>query len=172
MTPDQSEFEVKAIGVIHSPFKEPSGTPIQPVYAADTQFEVEVFPEYLGGLRDLAGFERVWLVYWFDRAPAARLVVVPFRDKIERGLFATRAPCRPVPVGLSCVRLVAVRQNVLICAGADILDGTPLLDIKPYVPEFDAFPSSRAGWLDESAEPRMRADDRFERPGQTPREKK
>ena len=162
--PDQSiGFDVHPIGVIHSPFKEAKGAPIQPVYAADTRFKVELFPQYVDGLKDLAGFERVWLIYWFHRAPAARLVVIPFRDSAERGLFATRAPCRPVPVGLSCVRLIAVRDNLLICAGADILDGAPLLDIKPYVPEFDAFPNSRAGWFDESKESRRRADDRFER---------
>ncbi len=161
--PDQSNaFEIKPIGVIHSPFRVSQGAPIQPVYAPDTQFEAELLPEYVDGLKDLAGFERVWLIYWFDRAPAARLVVVPFRDSTERGLFATRAPCRPAPLGLSCVRLFGIRGNLLICAGADILDGTPLLDIKPYVPEFDAFPNSAAGWFDRSAESRIHADDRFE----------
>ena len=164
--PDQSNaFEIKPIGVIHSPFREAQGAPIQPVFAPDTQFEAELLPEYLDGLRDLAGFERVWLIYWFDRAPAARLVVVPFRDSTERGLFATRAPCRPVPLGLSCVRLLGIRGKLLICSGADILDGTPLLDIKPYVSEFDAFPNSRAGWFDGSPESRTHADDRFD-PGE------
>jgi len=155
------EFHAKPIGVVHSPFREAQGTPIQPVYAGETQFEVELLPEYIDGLRDLAGFERIWLICWFDRAPASRLVVVPFRDSTERGLFATRAPSRPVPIGLSCVRLLEIRGNVLVCTGADILDGTPLLDIKPYVPEFDAFPKSRAGWFDHSRESRTHADGRF-----------
>jgi tRNA-Thr(GGU) m(6)t(6)A37 methyltransferase TsaA len=154
-------FNVKPIGVVHSPFRETQGTPIQPVYAGDTQFEVELSPEYTNGLKDLTGFERIWLICWLHRAAASRLLVTPFRDLTERGLFATRAPCRPVPIGLSCVRLMEIRGNVLICSGADILDGTPLLDIKPYIPECDAFPSSRAGWFDEPGDPRTHADDRF-----------
>lgn len=155
-------FQAKNIGVVHSPFREAEGTPIQPVYSGDAQFEVELLPEYVDGLRDLAGFERIWLLCWFDRASAPRLRVVPFRDITERGVFATRAPSRPVPIGLSCVRLLGIRGNVLICSGADILDGSPLLDIKPYIPECDAFLGSRAGWFDESESSRTRADDRFE----------
>jgi hypothetical protein len=106
MTPDQSQLEVKAIGVIHSPFKEAPDTPIQPVYAADTQFEVEIFPEYLDGLRDLAGFERVWLVYWFDRAPATCLVVVPFRDSTDRWSCSSSGSSSTCVSGLSFSKVV------------------------------------------------------------------
>jgi len=142
-------------------FKDPVGTPIQPVFAHGAEGTVEVFPAHADGLHDLDGFERIWLLYWFDRAPAARLRVVPFRDEVERGLFATRAPCRPNPMGLSCVRLLRIEHTLLTVVGVDILDGTPVLDIKPYVPEFDAFPQSRAGWLENRAAGRVLADHRF-----------
>ena len=153
--------QLTTIGVIHSPFKEPAGTPIQPSFAEGTEGIVEVFPEYAEGLQDLDGFERIWLLYWFDRAPSPRLRVVPFRDEVQRGLFATRMPCRPNPLGLSCVRLLGIQHNVLAIGGVDILDGTPLLDIKPYVTEYDTFPRSRAGWLENCRNGRTVADDRF-----------
>jgi tRNA (adenine37-N6)-methyltransferase len=156
-----SQPRLTAIGVIRSPFTEPAGTPIQPRFAEAAEGIVEVFPEYAEGLHDLDGFERIWLLYWFDRAPPPRLHIVPFRDEIEHGLFATRAPCRPNPIGLSCVRLLNVKGNLLTIGGVDILNGTPLLDLKPYVPQFDAFMPSRAGWLEEFSGGRTRADDRF-----------
>jgi tRNA-Thr(GGU) m(6)t(6)A37 methyltransferase TsaA len=150
------------LGIIHSPFKDPVGMPIQPVFAEAMQGTVEVFPDFVDGLQDLEGFERVWLIYWLHRAPAGALRVIPFRDTIERGVFATRAPSRPNTIGLSCVRVLSVAGNVVTIGGVDILDGTPLLDIKPYVPKFDAFPDSRAGWCDQSpASARTHADDRF-----------
>jgi len=138
-------MELRPIGIIRTPFEDVSGTPIQPAFANDAEGTVEVFPEFAEGLADLAGYERIWLVYWFDRAGCTRLRVIPFRDTRERGLFATRAPCRPNPIGLSCVRLVSLAESVLRVAGVDVLDKTPLLDIKPYVPEFDAYPVSRTG---------------------------
>jgi tRNA-Thr(GGU) m(6)t(6)A37 methyltransferase TsaA len=149
------------IGLIHSPFQEPAGTPIQPPLARGTEGTVEVFPEYAEGLTDLEGFERIWLLYWLDRAPPPRLRIVPFRDEVPRGLFATRAPCRPNPIGLSCVRLLSIQGCLLTVSGVDILEGTPLLDIKPYVPEFDAFGQSRAGWLENRCDGRTVADHRF-----------
>lgn len=154
-------IDLKPIGVIHTPFATAVGTPIQPPFAEGTEGIVEVFPEYADGLQDLDGFERIWLLYWLNRAPSPRLRVVPFRDEVQRGLFATRAPCRPNPVGLSCVRLLGIKHHTLTIGGVDILDGTPLLDIKPYVPEYDAFPSSRAGWLENCRNGRTVADDRF-----------
>ncbi len=153
--------QLTMIGVVHSPFKEPAGTPIQAAVASETRGTVEISPAYADGLLDLEGFERIWLLYWLDRAPAPRLRVVPFRDKVPHGLFATRAPCRPNPIGLSCVQLLDIRDNLLTIAGVDVLDGTPVLDLKPYVPEFDAFPHSRAGWLDNRGDGRMHADNRF-----------
>ena len=154
-------MNLKAIGTIHTPFKEVQGTPIQTVFAEGATGTVELWPEYVDGLQDLVSFERVWLLYWLDRCPSARIKVTPFRDTQERGVFATRAPCRPNPVGLSCVRLLEVKGHTLFVQDVDVLDGTPLLDIKPYVPHFDAFPGCRAGWYDASSEQRTRADDRF-----------
>ncbi len=150
------------IGIIRSPFKEPAGTPIQPAYAGGAEGSVALFPAYAEGARDLAGFERIWLLFHFHCAGPARLRVVPFRDTVERGVFATRAPCRPNGIGLSCVRLLGIEGAVLRVAGLDILDGTPLLDIKPYVPAFEAHPESRAGWLDAAGAARTRADRRFD----------
>jgi len=158
-------FEVKPIGIIHSPFTEPRGTPIQPVYAADFEGTVEVFETFRDALADLDGFERIWLLYWCDRAARCQLRVVPYRDARQRGLFATRAPSRPNPIGLSCVRLLGVSGCRLRVGELDILDGTPLLDVKPYVPAFDSFAGVRSGWLDRAASGRVIADDRFHRDG-------
>ena len=155
-------MELTAIGIIHSPHRRAEGTPVQAALAAGTRGTVEVFPEYAIGLRDLEGFERVWLVYWFDRAKPAQLVVTPYLDKTPRGLFATRAPCRPNPLGLSPVRLLGITRNILQVDGLDILDNTPLLDLKPYVPAFDAFTARRIGWCADLRGGGTVADGRFE----------
>jgi tRNA-Thr(GGU) m(6)t(6)A37 methyltransferase TsaA len=152
------------IGVIRSPHDTAAGTPIQPAYAGDVEGQVIVDEKYEEALADLEGFERAWLIYFFDRAGAYCPRVVPYRDTREHGLFATRSPCRPNPIGLSVVRLIVRERNVLTVAGIDVLDGTPLLDIKPYAPEFDAHPDSGAGWLDERRNERTVADDRFHEP--------
>jgi tRNA-Thr(GGU) m(6)t(6)A37 methyltransferase TsaA len=149
------------IGVIHTPFHEAAGTPIQPSFARGAEGTIDVLPQYADGLADLAGFERLWLIYQFDRTGPIRLRVKPFRDSRERGVFATRAPCRPNPIGLSCVRLLSITGCVLTIADVDMLDGTPLLDIKPYVPAFDAHWQSRAGWLDLPGAAHTHADGRF-----------
>jgi tRNA-Thr(GGU) m(6)t(6)A37 methyltransferase TsaA len=153
------------IGIIHSPHKQATGTPIQAALATGVRGTVEVLPEYAAGLRDLEGFERIWLVYWFDRAKAAELVVTPYLDTTPRGLFATRAPCRPNPIGLSAVRLEGIVGNILQVEGLDILDNTPLLDIKPYLPAFDAFGAKRIGWCAEVRSSGTVADGRFETGG-------
>lgn len=140
------KLEVEPIGLIHSPHRQAEGTPIQPNWASGSEGTVEVLPEFTPGLRDLDGFERIWLLYWFDRACAAQLEIVPYRDTQARGVFATRAPSRPNPIGLSCVRLLGVEGTTLRVAELDILDGTPLLDLKPYVPDFDVFSVTRIGW--------------------------
>ena len=156
-----TELRLRPIGVIRSPFHEPKGTPIQPAFAAGARGEVVVDDEYADALADLEGFERIWLLYWLDRSGPWKPRVVPYRDTVEHGLFATRSPNRPNPIGLSAVRLLARTGNVLRVADLDVLDGTPLLDLKPYVPRFDAHPSSRAGWFDANGEDREVADDRF-----------
>jgi len=132
-----------------------------PDYDASALDTVEVFPEYAAGLRDLDGFERIWLVYWFDRAKEAELVVTPYLDTTPRGFFATRAPCRPNPVGLSSVRLLGIVGSILEVEGLDILDNTPLLDIKPYIPAFDAFEAKRIGWCENAKGGSIAADGRF-----------
>lgn len=154
-------LEMKRVGVIHSPFDKPDGTPIQPVYAAQAEGTVEVFKPFVEGLADLEGFDRIWLLYWCHRSVAPRMRVIPYRDTQERGLFATRAPARPNPIGLSCVRLLGIDNGILRVSELDILDGTPLLDIKPYVPGFDSFPEARSGWLADERARRTLADERF-----------
>ena len=140
-------MKVKQIGVIHSPFSRPEGMPIQPVFADGAEGIVEVLPQYAAGLRDLQGFERIWLIYWFDRVIETKMVVKPFRDNSERGLFSTRAPCRPNPIGMSTVRLLQIVNNRLYVTDIDVLDGTPLLDIKPYIPKLNPIDNVRIGWL-------------------------
>ena len=158
--PDQLKLE--PIGVIETPFREPAGTPIQPSRAGAARGRVHIDPRFQTGLQDLAGFERIWLIYWLHKAPASSLVVTPFLDHQQRGVFLTRSPARPAPIGVSAVRLLEIQDGTLEVAGVDIVDGTPLLDIKPYVPEFDCYPDSKAGWFDLSASERRLADDRFD----------
>ena len=136
------------IGTIRSPFIRRDQTPIQP-FRSQAQGEVELLPEYEAGLRDVDGFSHIYLLYVFHRAdPGYDLLVTPFLDDRPKGLFATRYPRRPNAIGLSIVRLVRREGRVLQVEGIDVLDGTPLLDLKPYVPPFDAFPEATRGWLE------------------------
>ncbi len=164
MIPDGSSgipFEFKTIGVIRTPFVEAPGTPVQPTYGHGIEGQVWVVESCAPALDGIEGFERIWLVYWMDRAGPFSPRVVPYRDTREFGLFATRAPNRLNPIGISAVRLLRREGRVLHVSDIDILDDTPLLDLKPYVPSFDAFPVSRAGWLDHPGVDRRVADDRF-----------
>ena len=157
------EINYRPIGVIHSPFTDIGGMPIQPTGASGIRGTIEVFPEFAEGLKDLEGFSHIILLYHFHRVQGTKLVVTPFMDSQPHGVFATRAPKRPNPIGLSIVRLLGIEQNILRIENVDILDGTPLLDIKPYVPEFDQPPADRMGWL-EQAKGRVqskRSDGRF-----------
>ncbi len=153
----------RPIGIIHTPFTDPRGMPIQPAGAVGVSGTVEVFAEYRRGLADLAGFSHIVLLYHFHRSEGFDLQVVPFLDSQLRGLFATRAPRRPNAIGLSIVRLRSVDDGVLQIENVDMLDGTPLLDIKPYVPAFDASEDIRTGWLEDSGRDvkDRKADDRF-----------
>lgn len=156
-------IQITPIGIINTPFAEPVGTPIQPSRAYGARGTVRLDPQFTDGLKDLDGFERIWLIYWFHQARDARLLVTPFLDHSERGVFATRAPTRPCRLGMSVVRLAAIREGAILeVADVDMIDGTPLVDIKPYVPEFDSYPGSRAGWFDASGSDRRTADDRFQ----------
>ena len=162
---DPGDLSLRVIGRIRTPFLQAHGTPIQPAYAQGAEGTVLVEDPYAAALDDLEGFDRLWLVYWMDRIDPGsfRPRVVPYRDTREHGLFATRSPCRPNPIGLSVVRLVGRDGAALRVADVDILDDTPLLDIKPYVPAFDAHPTARAGWFETRAVDRKTADDRFHR---------
>jgi len=153
---------IAPIGQIHTPFKHAEGTPIQGAAGKGAEGIVEVLPELIQGLRDLEGFDRLWLIYLLDRASEVRLVVCPYLDTTERGVFATRSPARPNHIGISVVRLLSVEENRLRVADVDMLDGTPLLDIKPYVPAFDSFEQSRTGWLSGRSASEVLADARFE----------
>jgi len=165
MKADMSEnrFEIRQIGVIHSPFKMANGTPIQTATANGVEGWIEVYDKYLDCLKDIDGFERIWLIYWFDRAKEYQPEVTPYLDTEKRGLFSTRAPSRPNPIGISAVRLLKVEGNILRIADMDILDNTPLVDIKPYAPRFDHFEVKRCGWLDQVERGNCSADDRFEK---------
>jgi tRNA (adenine37-N6)-methyltransferase len=165
-------LELLPIGIVHSPFRESAGTPLHACSARTVEGKVEVFAPFAEGIRDLAGFERVWLLFWCHRARPAQLSVVPYRDTVERGLFATRAPARPNPIGMSAVRLRSIVGNVLQVEELDILDGTPLLDIKPYIPPYDSYPSAAYGWMEFEASRKevIFADGRFEQESLTPPE--
>jgi tRNA-Thr(GGU) m(6)t(6)A37 methyltransferase TsaA len=142
------KFQYQQIGIIHSPFTELDGMPIQPAGAKGIKGTVEVFPEYEDGLKDLGGFSHIILLYHFHMSKGYKLRVIPFLDSELRGVFATRAPKRPNPIGLSVVKLENIQGRILHMENVDIVDDTPLLDIKPYVPEFDEQALVSTGWLE------------------------
>jgi len=158
-----STISFTPIGIIHTPFKQPKGTPIQPKAGQGVRGTVEVDPKYTAGLADLNGFSHIILLYHCHLSGPFRLTVKPFLDDQIRGLFATRAPTRPNPIGLSTVRLLKIEETILHIEDVDIVDGTPLLDIKPYVPVFDEQPTVRLGWIEEQLHrlPPARDDGRF-----------
>jgi len=139
-------MEIKPIGVIHSPFRFKGETPIQPS-RSNARGKIEVFKEYEEGLEDIEGFSHVILIYQFHKSEGYSLKVKPYLDDKLRGLFATRAPRRPNQIGLSVVKLLMRKENILFIEGIDILDGTPLLDIKPYIPDLVPKGKIKIGWL-------------------------
>ncbi|MCD6347405.1 MAG: tRNA (N6-threonylcarbamoyladenosine(37)-N6)-methyltransferase TrmO [Bacteroidales bacterium] len=153
----------KPIGVIHSPFKEPKGTPIQPTAAKGIKGTIELFKEYTEGLKDLSDFTYIFVLYQFHLSKKSSLTVVPFMDTRTHGLFSTRAPNRPNQIGISIVELISIKENILEIQDVDIVDGTPLIDIKPYVPEFDIREASKKGWLENNINklPSSKDDGRF-----------
>lgn len=138
---------MRPIGLIHTPFTDPQRTPIQAARSTASG-QVEVHPEFAGGLEGLDGFSHIHLLYIFHRSSGFSLRVKPFLDDQVHGVYATRHPARPNAIGLSVVKLLSIRDNVLEVEGVDMLDGTPLLDIKPYVPEFDLRMEARTGWFE------------------------
>jgi tRNA-Thr(GGU) m(6)t(6)A37 methyltransferase TsaA len=157
------------IGVVRTPFATHEGMPIQTVAAQGVRGRIELDPAYVPALADLDGFSHLHLITYLHRTGAASLRVTPYLDTTERGVFATRSPKRPNPIGLSIVRLVRIEGTVIHIEEVDLLDGTPLLDIKPYVPPFDDRQDARYGWFEERAQNvhSVRADARFAEPEET-----
>lgn len=179
-------YPISPIGIVHSPFVQAQGTPVQPFaarehlggcadplelpFAPRTSAQggvgtLEINAEWEEALLHLEGFSRAWILFWCHRSAPAQKVAIPYRDTVPHGLFATRAPARPNPIGLSCVRITGIRGRFVHVAEMDALHGSPLLDIKPYVPLYDSFGEVRCGWLEnhENKKLAMHADARFER---------
>jgi tRNA (adenine37-N6)-methyltransferase len=157
------------IGVVRSPFANHEGMPIQTVAAPGVSGHIELDPAYEDALADLDGFTHLHLITYLHRTGGVSLRVTPYLDTVRRGVFATRSPKRPNPIGLSLVRLVRIEGAVIHIEELDLLDGTPLLDIKPYVPPFDERADARYGWFEQRAHNvhSVRADARFDEPGET-----
>lgn len=157
---------ISPIGMIHTPFDALEGMPIQPSEASDVEGTIILKPEYEEGLTDIEGFSHIVLLFWLHKSKGYDLMVKPFLDDQKRGLFSTRAPRRPNPIGLSTVRLVKREGPVLTVKGIDILNNTPLIDIKPYVQIFDTKENIRSGWLEkkQSKVHDTKSDDRFVQP--------
>lgn len=139
-------MEFAPIGVIHSPFATKEECPIQPPYASGAVGRVEVFAEFAAGLKDIEAFSHVYLLYLLDRAGKVELVRQTFLDDVPHGIYASRHPCRPNGIGMSIVKLLRCEGGVLEVEGIDVLDRTPLLDIKPYMPKFDIIEGASEGW--------------------------
>nr|WP_321409260.1 tRNA (N6-threonylcarbamoyladenosine(37)-N6)-methyltransferase TrmO [uncultured Carboxylicivirga sp.] len=159
-----SIIEMRPIGVIHTPFTSIENMPIQPMAAKEILGTIEIFPEYAEGLLDLEEFSHITLLYHFHKIDGFQLKVKPFMDKVEHGIFATKSPKRPNAIGLSTVELLSVENNLIHIKMIDVLDGTPLLDIKPFFARFDNREDTKAGWLDRQINlevDNLRSDDRF-----------
>ncbi len=156
-------ISITPIGIIETPFDDLKGMPIQPSGADKIQGTIIIDKEYEEGLSDLEGFSHIILLYHFHKSKGYNLMVKPFMDDQQRGLFATRAPRRPNPIGLSIVQLIKIENNKISIQGIDVLNGTPLIDIKPYVPGFDAREVTKLGWLDKNYKKSesLKSDDRF-----------
>ncbi|NMB98656.1 MAG: tRNA (N6-threonylcarbamoyladenosine(37)-N6)-methyltransferase TrmO [Thermoanaerobaculaceae bacterium] len=143
-----AEIILKPIGIIRSPNTDPSKTPIQPIYAEGIKGYAEIYPEFEEGLKDIEGFSHIFLIFYFHKTSQEKLKVIPYLESVERGVFATRSPSHPNKIGISLVELLKIEGSVLHLNRVDILDGTHLLDIKPYISRFDKVENSRNGWQD------------------------
>ena len=155
---------IKPIGVIHTPHTDVKDMPIQPIAAEGIKGYIELLPEFLAGLKDIEGFSHLTLFYHFHKINGYELVVTPFMDTEKRGIFATKAPKRPNAIGLSTVKLIAVDGNILHIEQVDMLDGTPLIDIKPFYPRYDNRENVEIGWLEKNKDlplEKLRSDERF-----------
>ena len=155
-----SELTYKPIAIVYSPFKKPKNTPIQTTASKGVKATIEIFPEYIEGLKDFEGFSHIILLYHFHLIRECSLMVKPFLDDKLHGVFATPSPARPNKIGLSTVRLTGIEKNTLHIQDVDILDGTPIIDIKPYVPKFDCKETTKIGWFtDKISKLEMTTDD-------------
>jgi tRNA-Thr(GGU) m(6)t(6)A37 methyltransferase TsaA len=159
----QGAFAYRAIGTLRSPHADIKGMPIQPTGARGVAGHIDILPEFEEGLKDLEGFSHIILLYHLHRVSGHDLIVTPFLDTESHGIFATRSPRRPNPIGLSVLELAGVEGLVVRLGNVDVLDGTPVLDIKPYVPDFDVWPADRTGWFAGKTQgaATCRADERF-----------
>jgi len=144
------DITYQPIGIVHSAFKTAVGTPIQPSAAQGTEAIIEIFPEFAEGITDLEGFSHIYILFHCHLITKKELMVVPFLDTNPHGVFATRSPGRPNPIGISVVHLEKVENNKLYVRNIDILDGSPVLDIKPYLPAFDVHEADKIGWLEKN----------------------
>ncbi len=153
---------LEPIGIIQTPFTQSKGMPVQPAGAAGIRGNVVLNSDLTNGLLDLDGFSHIYLIYYFHKSEES-LRVTPFLDNRVHGVFATRAPKRPNQIGISVVKLLSIKENVLEIENVDIINGTPLLDIKPYVPAFDIYETQKCGWLEHTGENAriIRTDSRF-----------
>lgn len=160
----QSKITYNPIGIIKTPFSQIAEMPVQPCGAAGAEGTIELKREYIIGLVDLVGFSHLILLYHFHLVDHPKLLVIPFMDDKPHGIFATRAPVRPNPIGMSVVRLQKIENNLLFIEGVDMVDGTPLLDIKPFFPKYDNHFDVRYGWLEEKRDidiTTIKSDERF-----------
>jgi tRNA-Thr(GGU) m(6)t(6)A37 methyltransferase TsaA len=141
-------YQYKPIGIIHSKYKKKKGVPIQGTLSKSSKGRIKIFPEFKDGLKDLDGFSHIFLIYQFHLSKGYSLLIKPFLEDKEHGLFATRAPRRPNPIGISIVKLKKIKDNKLYIDEVDIIDGTPLLDIKPFIPDFDSRKNITVGWIE------------------------
>jgi tRNA-Thr(GGU) m(6)t(6)A37 methyltransferase TsaA len=139
-------MKLTPVGIIHTPYATKEACPIQPVYATGAAGRVELFSEYAAGLQDIEAFTHIYLLYLFDRSGRIEMVRTTFLDDVPHGIYASRHPCRPNGIGMSIVKLTGREDNILTVEGVDMLDQTPLLDIKPYIPKFDRVDSASEGW--------------------------
>lgn len=156
-------MQINPIGIIQTPYNTLEQMPIQPKGAKDVIASLKINDEHAKGLKDLDGFSHIYLIYHFHQATRSELEVIPFMDTTKRGVFATRSPLRPSHIGLSITELVSIDDNIVTIRGIDVLNGTPLLDIKPYIPQFDGVKKIKTGWMNkkESEVADTRSDKRF-----------
>lgn len=161
---NREQINIRPIGIIHTPHQDISNMPIQPIAAEGIMGHIELFPEYVEGLSDLEGFSHITLVYHFHKIEGFKLMVKPFMDNVEHGIFACKAPKRPNAIGISTVKLLEIENNMVHVEMVDMLDQTPLIDIKPFFPKYDNRLDAKAGWLDQATSisaDKLRSDDRF-----------